>query len=62
MRALPLLAVVATAAALTFLDPENWFGDSAPLVAVMCVAAALVAFNWWELWSTRDGSAPRSRR
>ena len=55
MRPFPILAAVVTAAVLTgtVVDPEHWFGDKALLVPVAYLAAAFVAFNWWELWSTR---------
>ena len=56
MRPFPILAALLVAAILTgtVVDPENWFGDKFSLVVVASVAAAFVAFNWWELWSTRD--------
>jgi hypothetical protein len=56
MRSFPLLAAVMAAAVLvgTVIDPQNWFGDKTMLVAAAWLATALVAFNWWEFWSTRD--------
>jgi hypothetical protein len=56
MRPFPIVAAALMAAVLlgTMLDPQNWFGDKALLVVVGWLAAAFVAFNWWELWSTRD--------
>jgi sugar phosphate permease len=55
MRPFPVLAAV-TAAVLvgTVVDPEHWFGDKVMLVVAAYLAIALVAFNWWEFWSTRD--------
>jgi sugar phosphate permease len=55
MRPLPLIAAV-TAAVLvgTVVDPENWFGDKVLLVVTAYLAFALVAFNWWEFWRTRE--------
>ena len=56
MRPFPALAAVMTAAVVigTLVDPEHWFGDKVALVLVAYLAAAFVAFNWWELWSRRD--------
>jgi sugar phosphate permease len=56
MRPFPLLAAL-TAAVLvgTVIDPEHWFGDKAMLVVAAYLAIALVAFNWWEFWRSRDG-------
>jgi hypothetical protein len=55
MRPLPLLVAAATAAtaATALVDPEDWFGDAAVLVSVAVLAAAFVAFSWWDLWATR---------
>jgi sugar phosphate permease len=54
MRPFPLLAAVTAAVLIgTVTDPENWFGDKVMLVVAADLAVALVAFNWWEFWSTR---------
>jgi len=55
MRPLPILAVLLSTAfvAATVVDPENWFGDGAVIVAVSLLAGSFVAFSWWDLWSTR---------
>jgi hypothetical protein len=55
MRPFPVLAAVITAAVVvvTLVDPANWFGDNAVVVVVTSLATAVIAFNWWELWSTR---------
>jgi hypothetical protein len=55
MRLFPMLAaaVIAVSAAAVG-DAENWFGDNIVLALLGCLAAAFVASNWWELWSTRD--------
>ena len=54
MRPFPILAAV-TAAILvgTVFDPGHWFGGNVMLVVIADLAVALVAFNWWELWSAR---------
>jgi hypothetical protein len=56
MRPFPtLLAAVLTAAVLAaaLVDPARWFSDNMITAAPASVAAAFVAFSWWELWSTR---------
>ena len=55
MRPFPLLAAVlaATLLAATLVAPELWFSDKTIIAAAASVAAAFVAFSWWELWSTR---------
>jgi len=55
MHPFPLLALALTMAVATgiAIDPENWFGDRAVLIAIVCVAVSVIAFNWWELWATR---------
>jgi sugar phosphate permease len=54
MRPFPLPAAVIAAVLIgTVVDPENWFGDKVMLVVAAYLAIALVAFNWWEFWSTR---------
>jgi hypothetical protein len=56
MRPFPtLVAVVLTAAVLAaaLVDPAHWFSDNMIIAVAASVAAAFVAFSWWELWSTR---------
>ena len=55
MRPFPILAAVMAAALLaaTVVDPEHWLSDNVIVAVVASVAAAFVAFNWWELWHTR---------
>jgi hypothetical protein len=55
MRPFPTLAAVLAAAVLaaTVVDPDRWFSDNAIIAVAASVAAAFVAFSWWELWSTR---------
>jgi hypothetical protein len=55
MRPFPILAAVlaATLLAATFVVPELLFSDKAIIAVAGSVAAAFVAFNWWELWATR---------
>ena len=55
MRPFPVLAAVVAAVLIgTVVDPENWFGDKVMLVVAADLAIALVAFNWWEFWRSRD--------
>ena len=56
MRPFPVLAVMLIAAILAggLVDAENWLGGNPLLVAGASLAAAIVAFNWWELWAHRD--------
>jgi len=37
----------------TVVDAEHWFGGNPLVIAVSSLAAAIVAFNWCELWSER---------
>jgi hypothetical protein len=54
MRPFPILAaVLLTVAVASIAEAESWFGDSLVLVLMACLATALVALSWWELWSTR---------
>ena len=55
MRPFPLLAAMLVAAVLagTLVEAEHWFGGNPLLVAAAALAAAVVAFNWCELWATR---------
>jgi hypothetical protein len=55
MRPVPILAAMLTAALLTatFVDVEHWFGGSPLAIAAAALAAAVVVFNWCELWITR---------
>jgi hypothetical protein len=55
MRPFPVVVAVLTAAVVvvTLVDPGHWFGDNAVVVVVASLATAVIAFNWWELWSTR---------
>ena len=48
LSALLITALVATVAA-----AEGWFGDTIVLALLASLAMAVVAFNWWELWSHR---------
>jgi hypothetical protein len=54
MHPFPLLvaALVAVLAA-TIAEAESWLGDGLVLVLMACLATGLVAFSWWELWSSR---------
>ena len=56
MRPFPILAAVMAAALLaaTIVDPERWFSDKVIVAVAFSVAAAFIAFSWWELWATRD--------
>jgi hypothetical protein len=55
MRAFPILAAMLIAASVagTVVDVEDWFGGNPIAVAAAALAAAVVAFNWCELWATR---------
>jgi sugar phosphate permease len=55
MRPVPILAAMVMAALLagTLVDVEHWFGGNMLAIAAAAVAAAVVAFNWCELWGTR---------
>ena len=54
MRPFPLLAALLTAALVASVaDAQSWLGDGFVLVLMACLATAVVAFNWWELWSSR---------
>jgi hypothetical protein len=33
---------------------EHWSTDVLVVALMACLASALVAFNWWELWASRD--------
>jgi hypothetical protein len=50
----PLVVSTAVVIAATLVGTEDWFGDSVGLALVLCLAGAVAAFNWWEVWSTRD--------
>jgi hypothetical protein len=56
MRSFPALAAMLIAAILAggLVDAEHWLGGSPLLVAGASLAAAIVAFNWCELWMHRD--------
>ena len=55
MHPFPILAAMICAAALAgaVVDIEQWFGGNVIAVAAAALAAAVVAFNWCELWATR---------
>jgi len=55
MRPFPILTAMICAAAVagTVVDIEHWFGGNLFAVAAASLAAAVVAFNWCELYSTR---------
>ena len=58
MRPFSILGAVLAAAVLaaTVVDPEHWFSDNMIIAVAASVAAAFVAFSWWELWADRhDG-------
>ncbi len=46
-------AVIAATLAMTAAEGTAWLEDHLALVATGFVAAGLVAFSWWDLWSTR---------
>lgn len=46
-------AVLVAAVVVTVAAAGSPFGASAVLVVLVCLAAAIVAFNWWEFWTTR---------
>jgi hypothetical protein len=46
--ALFLAGLVASVAAV-----ERWPTDLLVIALMACLASALVAFNWWELWASR---------
>jgi hypothetical protein len=55
MRPFPMLpAVLIAVLVASVAEVEGWLGDGAVLALLACLATALVAFNWWELWATRD--------
>ena len=55
MRPVQVLSVMLIAALVaTIAEAEGWFGDTVVLALLASLAMALVAFNWWELWSSRD--------
>jgi hypothetical protein len=54
MRPFPILSAVLIAVLVASVaKAENQLG-ALVLVLMACLATALVAFNWWELWSSRD--------
>jgi hypothetical protein len=55
MRPFPLMAAMIVAAAIAgaLVDAEHLFGGSVVAVGAAALAAAVVAFNWCELWVTR---------
>ena len=54
MRPFPLLAALLAVVVAAVAEAGARLG-SPPLVNVLaCLAAAVVTFNWWELWSTRQ--------
>jgi hypothetical protein len=55
MRPVPIFAAMLTAALLAgaFVDLEHWFGGNIFALAAAALAAAVVVFNWCELWGTR---------
>jgi sugar phosphate permease len=55
MRPVPIFAAMLTAALVTgtFVDVEHWFGGNIFAIAAAALAAAVVVFNWCELWITR---------
>jgi hypothetical protein len=54
MRPFPILAALLTAALVASVaEAESWLGDALLLTLMACLATAVVAFNWWELWSSR---------
>jgi hypothetical protein len=55
MRPVPIFAAMLMAALLagTVVDVEHWFGGNVFAVAAAAFAAAVVAYNWCELWITR---------
>jgi hypothetical protein len=56
MRPFPVLAAMLIAAVLAggLVDAEHWLGGNPLLVAGAALAAAIVAFNWCEVWAHRD--------
>jgi hypothetical protein len=56
MRSFPMLAAMLIAAVLAggLVDAAHWLGGNPLLVAGASLAAAIVAFNWCELWAHRD--------
>jgi hypothetical protein len=54
MRPFPILAAVFTTVLVaSAAHAESRLDDSLVLVLAACLATALVAFSWWELWSSR---------
>jgi hypothetical protein len=54
MHPLPLLLTFLVAVlAASVAEAESWLGDGLVLVLAASLGAALVAFSWWELWSSR---------
>jgi hypothetical protein len=56
MRPFPVVAALALSAALlgALVNLEGWFGGHVVLAVVVYLAVATVAFNWGELYVTRD--------
>jgi hypothetical protein len=55
MRPFPILAAVLMAVLVASVaEAGSWLGDRVVLVLMACLATAVVAANWWELWSSRD--------
>jgi hypothetical protein len=55
MRPFPVIAALATSAALlaALVNAQHWFGGHVVLAVVIYLAVGTVAFNWGELWLER---------
>jgi hypothetical protein len=54
MRSFPALVAVLLAGLVASVGKaEHWSADILVVALMACLASALVAFNWWELWAGR---------
>jgi len=54
MRPFPALAALLFAGLVASVSAaEHWSTDVLVVALMACLASALVAFNWWELWAGR---------
>jgi hypothetical protein len=50
----PVVAVLIAGVVASVVEAEHWSADILVVALAACLASALVAFNWWELWAGRD--------
>jgi len=54
MRPFPaLVALLFAGLVASVAAAEHWSADLLVVALMACLASALVAFNWWELWANR---------